>query len=79
MLYSSQSKRVDEQHFLGAGYFEQRGAFGILDAIETAFINTVGHDVTEYIFKNISLIVTDGTPQWILVVKEDIGWKLIGK
>ncbi|KAL4132410.1 hypothetical protein QTP88_009564 [Uroleucon formosanum] len=42
------------------GQVEQRGAEGILDAIETACINNVGHDVTEYIFKNISSIVTDG-------------------
>ncbi|KAL5245424.1 hypothetical protein ACI65C_012834 [Semiaphis heraclei] len=53
-------KGVEEQYFLGAGQVEQRGAEGILDAIETACINNVGHDVTEYIFKNISSIVTDG-------------------
>lgn len=53
-------KGVKEQYFLGAGQVEQRGAEGILDAIETACINNVGHDVTEYIFKNISSIVTDG-------------------
>lgn len=45
---------------MGAGQVEQRGADGILDAIETACIKTVGHDVTEYIFKNILSIVTDG-------------------
>jgi len=59
-------KGVEEQYFLGAGQVEQRGAEGILDAIETACINNVGHDVTEYIFKNISSIVTDGY-LWTLV------------
>jgi len=53
-------KGVEEQYLLGAGQVEKRGAEGILDAIETACINNVGHDVTEYIFKNISSIVTDG-------------------
>ncbi|KAL4122559.1 hypothetical protein QTP88_014865 [Uroleucon formosanum] len=53
-------KGVEEQYFLGAGQVEQRGAEGILDAVETACINNVGHDVSEYIFKNISSIVTDG-------------------
>jgi len=66
---------VEEQYFLGAKQVEQRGAEGILDAIETACINNVDHDVTEYIFKNISSIVTDGAAVnigskggiWILV------------
>lgn len=42
-------KGVEEQYFLGAGQVELRSAEGILDAIETAYINNVGHDVTEYI------------------------------
>lgn len=37
----------------------KRGAQDILEAIETACINSVGIEVTEYIFKNMSEIVTD--------------------
>jgi hypothetical protein len=68
-------KGIEEQYFLGAGQVEQRGVEGILDAIETACINTVGHDVTEYIFKNISSIVTDGAV--VNIGRKGGLWKLV--
>lgn len=49
----------EEQFFLGAGEVCKRGAVGILESIETACINILGIEVSEYIFKNMS-IVTDG-------------------
>lgn len=53
-------KGIEEQFFLGAGQVKQRGAEEILNAIESACKTNVGQDVTEYIFINISSIVTDG-------------------
>jgi len=50
----------EDQFFLGAGLVSKRGAQGILDAIEVASINTIGAEATDYVFKNISSIVTDG-------------------
>lgn len=53
-------KGVEQLYFSGTGQVEQRGVEGILNAIETASKNTVGQELTEYIFKNISSIVTEG-------------------
>jgi hypothetical protein len=50
----------EDQYFIGAGLISKRGAQGILDAVEIASINTIGAEATEYVFKNISSIVTHG-------------------
>ncbi|KAF0714641.1 E3 SUMO-protein ligase KIAA1586-like isoform X4 [Aphis craccivora] len=48
------------QYFLGAGQVIKRGALGVLQAIESASLSTIGEKATDFVFKNISSIVTDG-------------------
>jgi hypothetical protein len=50
----------EEHFFLGTGEVCKRGAQGILEAIETGCINILAIELSEYVFKNMSSIVTDG-------------------
>jgi len=50
----------DETVFLGAAEPDIIGAQGHFNAVKTACKNTVGEPTTEYIFQNMSSIVTDG-------------------
>lgn len=55
------SKRgYEENYFLGASEPTERGAEGVLNAVETACITTVGSAATTVIFQNTSSLVTDG-------------------
>ena len=50
----------EETVFLGAHEPETRGAQGVFNVVEQACNNTVGKEVTQEIFSNMSSIVTDG-------------------
>lgn len=51
----------ENQFFLVAGPVSKREVQEILDAIKIVSISTTGTKATEYVFKNILLIVTGGT------------------
>jgi hypothetical protein len=51
---------VEEDYFLGACEPRERGAKGLLNAIESAYISTVGEKATSHIFQHTSSSVTDG-------------------
>lgn len=51
---------TSNQYFLGAGQVTERGAQGVMQAVHSASLSTIGEKATEFVFNNISSVVTDG-------------------